>query len=1501
VADQFTYVTTPIVSGISPSKGPAIGGTTVTITGVNLANAWAVDFGATLATIVSNTDTQIVVASPANVVGDLAGTVDVTVATVGGISATSSADLFTYVPTPTVTGINPTFGPAAGGTTVVIQGTGLANATAVMFGTKAVGTIISDSDTLLVVNSPANVAGTVDVTVVSLGGTSSALAADQFTYIAAPTITSLNPSAGPLAGGTTVTITGNYFTGAAGVYFGTTPAASFVVNSNTKITAVAPPGTGTVDVTIVNNGGTSAISATDKYTYAGVPSVTSISPTSGPVPGGTTVTIVGANLANAIVKFGTKTATIQSDTATQIVVTSPAGVAGAVDVTVVTAGGTSAIVTADQFTYIPAPTVTGISPSSGPVAGGTTVTITGTSLANASVKFGTKTATIQSNTATQIVVLSPAGVAGTVDVTVTNANGVSVTSTADQFTYVGVPTVTAISPTLGPAAGGTSVTITGANLANATVKFGSVTATIQSDSATQIVVLSPVGVAGTVDVTVTTIGGTSATSAADRFTYVPAALVVTTGVDELDPTYNAANLSLRTALSLSNALPGATTISFSPSLDGATLNLSLGELPITDSVTIQGPGAGELTINAGGKSRIFDVNDNNSSTSIAVEIDGLTLIGGGNVNYGGAIDSQESLTANNLIVKGNTALNGGGGIFVSTSGKTIIQNSTISGNSASGGDGGGLYAATVGGGTTLIASSTISGNSANMGGGIYAPTWRLGQITIQDSTISGNAATLIGGGIWNNTSYGGTTTIQNSTITGNVADSDSNGAGKGGGLYVAGGTPSIASTIIAGNIDHTQVAPDIFGAVALSNSLIGDSAGSGQTEAPVGTPDTNGNLIGGPTHGVIDPKLGSLANNGGPTQTYALLTGSPAIDMGSNPANLTYDQRGASYPRVWGARADIGAYEYTPTPAAPAVTAISPATGSTTGGTTVTITGTNLAGATAVKFGGVAATIQSNTATQIVVISPVGAAGTVDVTVTSAAGTSAASTTDKFSYVSVVLSPKVTAISPASGSTAGGTTVTIIGTNLTGATAVKFGNFSATIQSNTDTQIVVLSPANAVGTVDVTVTTANGISATSTADLFAYLGAAQATTVGLYNPTNSTFLLRDTNDTGFAQSVIAYGAANVGYVPLVGDWNGDGMDTIGLYNPTTSVFFLSDGNTGGFANDVFAFGPANSGWTPIVGDWDGNGTDTIGLYNPATSTFYLRNSNSAGFANVAFAYGPGNSGWTPVAGDWNGDGKDTIGLYNPTTSMFYLKNNNTTGFADTAFSYGPAHSGWKPLAGDWTGSGKDTVGLFNSTTSTFYLRNSNSTGYANKTFAYGPSNAGWIPLIGDWTGAGQTEMAAAQVTASANVPTLAQADIQPIVNEAITLWSQAGLDAATLQKLRQAQFVVTDLRGAEVGETDGNVIYLDANAAGNGWFVDPTPADNEEFSASAGSQQLKAVDPRALDRIDLLTVVEHELGHIAGLKDVEVVTDDLMNGVLGAGVRRTAAHTDAALASKSVS
>ncbi len=147
------------------------------------------------------------------------------------------------------------------------------------------------------------------------------------------------------------------------------------------------------------------------------------------------------------------------------------------------------------------------------------------------------------------------------------------------------------------------------------------------------------------------------------------------------------------------------------------------------------------------------------------------------------------------------------------------------------------------------------------------------------------------------------------------------------------------------------------------------------------------------------------------------------------------------------------------------------------------------------------------------------------------------------------------------------------------------------------------------------------------------------------------------------------------------------------------------------------------------------------------------------------------------------------------------------------------------------------------------------------------------------------------------LPALTTAELQPIVNAAIDRWTSAGLDAATAAKLRQVQFAIGDLPGGTLGEEQANLIRLDSDAAGHGWFVDSTPGSDEEFASSAGSPQLQAVDPRAVDHIDLLTVVEHELGHVVGLADLDALADDVMSGVLGVGIRRDASHADAVLAS----
>lgn len=170
------------------------------------------------------------------------------------------------------------------------------------------------------------------------------------------------------------------------------------------------------------------------------------------------------------------------------------------------------------------PTVTQISPPSGPTSGGTTVDVTGTNFnPRTTVMFGaTPAAVVTVMSSTQLAAVAPAGTIGTVDVTVTTPYGTSETFPSDQYTYVHTympPAVYSVSPNTGGMAGGTSVIIEGKNFKDATVKFGTVPAKVLTDEGTKLRVLAPAEFPGLVDVTVTTPNGTSVITPSDEYIY----------------------------------------------------------------------------------------------------------------------------------------------------------------------------------------------------------------------------------------------------------------------------------------------------------------------------------------------------------------------------------------------------------------------------------------------------------------------------------------------------------------------------------------------------------------------------------------------------------------------------------------------------------------------------------------------------------------------------------------------------------------------------------------------------------------------------------------------------------------------------------------------------------------------------------------------------------------------------------------------------------------------
>jgi hypothetical protein len=192
------------------------------------------------------------------------GTVHVTVSTVGGTSAKTVADDYTYLASPTVTKITPAVGPLGGGTVVAVTGTSFTSSSTVSFGGVRATNVRVSGATYLLATSPSG-SGSVDVTVTTPGGTSATSSADRFTYLPAPSVSGVSPAVAKAY--TFVTITGSGFSAPATVYFGITKASGVTVVNATTITAKVPWGSGMVDVTVTTSGGTSATSPSDRFTY----------------------------------------------------------------------------------------------------------------------------------------------------------------------------------------------------------------------------------------------------------------------------------------------------------------------------------------------------------------------------------------------------------------------------------------------------------------------------------------------------------------------------------------------------------------------------------------------------------------------------------------------------------------------------------------------------------------------------------------------------------------------------------------------------------------------------------------------------------------------------------------------------------------------------------------------------------------------------------------------------------------------------------------------------------------------------------------------------------------------------------------------------------------------------------------------------------------------------------------------------------------------------------
>jgi gliding motility-associated-like protein len=601
------------ISSFSPTSGAV--GTTVTITGTNFSTTPsnnAVLFNTTSAAVSASTSTTITTTVPT---GATTGRISVTV---GCLTNQSLTNFTIGTPVlPTITSFTPPSGPV--GTMVTITGTNFsttaANNTVAFNGTTAVVTASTTTSITTTVPTGATT-GTITVTVAGNTATS----ATNFTVTPPlPTITSFTPTSGTV--GTTVIITGTNFDPTAinniVAFNGTT--AVVTASTTTSITTTVPTGatTGTITVAVAGN---TATSATNFIVTPPLPTVTSFTPTSGPV--GTTVTITGTNFdpiaINNIVAFNGTTAVVTASTTTSITTTVPTG-ATTGTITVTVSGNTAT--SATNFTVTPPlPTIISFTPTSGPV--GTTVFITGTNFdptpVNNIVAFNGTNSVVTASTTTSITTTVPTGATtGTITVTVAGNTATSATN----FTVTPpLPTITLFTPSSGPV--GTTVTITGTNFdptaINNIVAFNGTTAVVTASTTTSITTTLPTG-ATTGKITVA-VAGNTATSASD-FTVTTLGGTVTITTEPLTTSIGGTvtkNLvSLITTLNNNLDINSITVIEQPPS--GALASIVNGMLMV-DYSNISFSGKESITISA------CDTDGNCGTQQFEIEVAGEIIV-----------------------------------------------------------------------------------------------------------------------------------------------------------------------------------------------------------------------------------------------------------------------------------------------------------------------------------------------------------------------------------------------------------------------------------------------------------------------------------------------------------------------------------------------------------------------------------------------------------------------------------------------------------------------------------------------------------------------------------------------------------------------------------------------------------------------------------------------------------------------------------------------------------
>lgn len=1032
--DDFTYNPAPTITEINPDIGSTTGSTSVTITGTGFVSGAKIKFGQSFCTSVVVNPTSITCLTPPGIVG----TTDVRIINTDQQDVISSG-AFTYFAPPVLTSFSPTGGALAGGTSITLNGANfVVDSIASIDGIPCTSTTYVSASQLTCI-TPSQVAGTYSVMVTNPGGSTSTLM-NSYTYRPSPTVDSISPNGGSINGGTSVTISGSGFIFGASVDLGGSACSGVIVVDSSTITCTTTAHIAEPVTVTVTNSDTQFGFLSSGYTYQVAPAPSTISPQVGSVNGNTSVTISGSDfLSGATVSIGGVDCSVTSFSTSSITCTTDSHAIGTVDVIVTNPDGQTGII-ASSFSYLDTPTISTISPNYDDLSGGSTITITGANFftgATVSIDGNSCTDAVVSGT-TSITCTAPSRLsAGVVDLVVTNPDGIFATASGG-FSYFAAPEVDSLSITAGALAGGTSVTITGSNfLSNPTVDFGgSACTSVDLVDSNTINCVTTAHAAGLVDVTVTNYDNQDGTLS-NAYTYQAAPDILSLSPD-LSPAAGGVTITITGTNFLTNATVTVGSVDCPvDTLTSTTITCTTGlNTAGLYDVVVTNPDTQFDTLPS--SHRVLDPPLITNISPDIGDVGGGTLITITGQNfYVGPQVTIDGVSCNNIIFVDSTTITCSTPPHAAQSTNVIVTNQD------------GISDTRLEGFTyqeTPVVSSVSPTNGPSTGGTV---------LTITGTGFQASATVSVG-----NNPCGDVVVVSNTSITCTTA--------------------SHAAAVV----DVTVTNPD-----TLSGSL-----GSGFTYDPA--PEVNN----------VSPEIGSINGSTNITITGLNFVNGATVNLGGNActgvtfvdsSTITCNTPGGSAGAVTVTVTNpdtqpgslLSGFTYLNPPV---VSGVSPSAGALSGGTTITISGTDFYSGASVTLDGFPCTsVQFVDSSTLTCVTPSHAAGAVDIIVTNPDNEF---DTYEAAYT-YQIAPDISYVTPNNGPMGGGTSVTVVGTGFVTGATVLFGTEPATCTVDSGVAISCTTPLSLVsGAVSVTVTNTDSQTDTQNTS-FIYLAAPSISTV----------------------------------------------------------------------------------------------------------------------------------------------------------------------------------------------------------------------------------------------------------------------------------------------------------------------------------------------------------------------------------------------------------------------